>query len=182
MTMTEYRWYALKTRVNMEKKVVESIRRNAEREGMSNMVGELLVPTKKTPYMRNGKQVVREMITYPGYVFVQTAALGEMNMLIKDIDGCNGFVRTRGGEVTGMPQREIDKMKNEQAENDSIDVMTIFHPGETLTVTDGPFSTFKGKVTEVYPDKSKLKIQVTIFGRITEMELGFSQVEKYIEK
>jgi transcriptional antiterminator NusG len=182
MTMTEYRWYALKTRVNMEKKVVESIRRNAEREGMSDMVGELLVPTNKTPYMRNGKQVVREMITYPGYVFVQTVALGELNMLIKDIEGCNGFVRTRGGEITGMSQREIDKMKNEQEQNDIVDVLTLFHLDETLTITDGPFSTFKGKVTEVYPEKSKLKLQVTIFGRNTEMELGFSQVEKYIEK
>lgn len=182
ITKADYKWYALKTRVNMEKKVIESIVRNGEREGVSDMIGEMLVPTKKVPYMRNGKQVVREMITYPGYVFVQTCALGELSTIIKDVDSCNGFVRTRGGEITPMPQREIDKMRDEQKENDELDVHSVFHPGEMVKVIEGPFSSFKGKVVEVMPEKSKLKLQVAIFGRMTDMELLFTQVEKILEK
>ena len=171
-------WYAVRVQNNKEKKVLEEVKRELEYANLSDRMGKAIIPTEKSVTMREGKKYIREKMVYPGYIFIETSAVGEMTNLFKSINGAGGFVKTRTGEVVAMKDREVKKIYTEQKVADDTDYKNIFLEGETINVIDGPFNTFKGKISKINEAKETATIQISIFGRNTDVELNFGQIEK----
>jgi len=171
-------WYAIRTMNNRENKVKERLLKEIEINNLNKVVGKILIPTEKTISIRNGKKTFREKILYPGYIFIETSALGEMERVLKGIDGTSGFLRERAGTVSPMRKSEIEKILQVQEETNNRDYSEIFTLGEEVEIIDGPFSSFKGKVEKNDEVKEKLTINVSIFGRPTPVDLTYSQVKK----
>ena len=160
------RWYVVHAYSGYEKHVMRSLIERVKLAGMEEEFGEILVPTEEVVEMRNGQKRKSERKFFPGYVLVQM----EMNEgtwhLVKDTPRVMGFI---GG--TAILRRVADS-------GDKPKPKTLFEPGETVRVIDGPFADFNGVVEEVNYEKSRIQVAVLIFGRSTPVELEFSQVEK----
>jgi transcriptional antiterminator NusG len=171
-------WYAVRTMNNLENKVRERVLKEVESTNLKSMIGQIMIPTEKIITSKNGKKVLRERALYPGYIFIETSAIGEMERILKGIDGTPGFVRTRDGVISPMKKREVDKIIEMQIETDAKDIKDIFSIGEEVEIIDGAFSSFKGKIDKLDVDKEKVRLNVSIFGRPTPVELSFSQIRK----
>lgn len=178
-TSTTMKWFAIKTMNNREKSVLERLKHEAIVSNSKNLIGRSIIPTEKVYSIKNGKKIAREKIVYPGYLFIETGAVGEVNNILKGVDGASGFVKERSGNISPLKDAEVRKLLNQQEENNNIEVSnSIFIIDEQIKIVDGPFSTFKGKIQSVDSEKKKLKVEVMIFNRSTMVELDFSQVER----
>jgi transcriptional antiterminator NusG len=172
-------WYAVRTQNNRERSVLEKLNLELSRTGLGNILGQTMIPTEKVFSVKNGKKIAKDRILYPGYLFIQTSHVGEVNMALKGIKGSAGFVRSRTGDINPLQDSEIRRMFSDQENNDTITTeSTLFSVGEEVKVIDGAFSTFRGSVCNIDEDKKKLKVEVLIFSRPTMVELDFYQVER----
>jgi transcriptional antiterminator NusG len=172
-------WYVVRTQNNFERSVLEKLNLELMREGLSDILGNTMIPTEKVFAVKNGKKIAKEKILYPGYLFIQTSHVGEINNHLKGIRGSAGFVRTKSGDINPLQEWEVKKMFNDQEHNDAVTTeSTLFSVGEEIKVIDGAFTTFKGNVHSIDEDKKKLKVEVLIFSRPTMVELDFYQVER----
>ena len=147
-------------------------------ELLSTHVSQVLIPVEKHASLRNGKRVVKEKISLPGYIFVEANLVGDVAHTLRFMPNCLGFL---GGldEPSPVPQSEINRMLGTAEVTEIEDTVDIpYVVDETGKVTDGPFSGFSGVIEEVNAEKHKLKVMVKIFGRKTPLELSFMQVEK----
>ncbi len=172
-------WYVLRAVSGKEVKVKEFIeaamKHNAQLE--QNII-QVLLPMEKHATMRNGKRVVKEKISLPGYVFVEARLVGDVAHMLRFMPNVLGFL---GGldNPTPVPQAEINRMLGTAEETQLMNEVEIpFMIDEVVKVTDGPFSGFSGVIEEINAEKHKLKVMVKIFGRKTPLELSFMQVEK----
>ena len=177
------RWFIIHTYSGYEKKVRESLLSRVKAYGMEEQICEVLVPTETVVELRGSKRVETPRMLFPGYVLVQLEVdekdeVGkEVWHLIKATPKVTGFVG--GQKPTPLKDEEVDQIVHhvtEAAERPKPKVS--FSQGETVRIMEGPFKGFTGVVEEVNPDKSTLKVMVTIFGRSTPVELEFLQVEK----
>ena len=179
MAATENKWYVLKAVSGKEAKVKEYIEAEMKHNKLlADNVSQVLIPLEKHATVRNGKRVVKEKVSLPGYVFVEVKLKGDVAHTLRFLPNVLGFL---GGldEPTPVPQSEINRMLGTAEETEieeSIDVP--YAVDETVKVTDGPFSGFSGIIEEVNAEKHKLKVMVKIFGRKTPLELSYTQVEK----
>ena len=172
-------WYAIRTQNNRERSVFEKLNMEIIRSGLNDVIGRHIIPTEKVFSVKNGKKIAKEKIIYPGYLFLETSAVGEINNFLKGINGAAGFVRTKSGDINPLKEFEVKRMLNDQETNDNIITYgNLFSVGEEVKVIDGAFSTFKGNVSSVDNDKKKIKVEVLIFSRPTMVELDFIQVER----
>ena len=142
-------------------------------------MGRSLIPTEKVFSVKNGKKIAREKIIYPGYIFIETNAVGEISNFLKAINGAAGFVKTKSGDITPLKEYEVLKMMTDQEETNNITTTTsLFSVGENVKVTEGAFSSFMGKITHVDQEKGRVKVEVMIFSRPTEVELDYLEVER----
>lgn len=181
--MAEYekKWYVVRAISGKEKKVKEHIESEVSALGLSDFLGQILIPMEKVYQIRNGKKVSKERSFFPGYVLVEMAMIGEVPHVIRNTNNVIGFL---GAEKRGdpMPLRmsEVNRILgkvDELAETDE-ELNIPFIIGETIKVIDGPFNGFNGTIEEINEEKRKLKVMVKIFGRKTPVELGYLQVEK----
>lgn len=177
-TASDMLWYAVRTQNNKERSVLERLHAETKFSNLENKLGRTIIPTEKIFSVKDGKKVIKEKIVYPGYIFIETNAKGELINLLKSINGAAGFVRTRSGEIMPMKDYEVKKIIVEQEETNTKDFSTIYIVGEEVEITDGPFASFKGKIDTLDTEKQKVKIHVLIFGRATAVELTFSQIKK----
>ena len=179
MAATENKWYVLKAVSGKEAKVKEYIEAEMKHNKLfADNVSQVLIPLEKHATVRNGKRVVKEKVSLPGYVFVEAKLKGDVAHTLRFLPNVLGFL---GGldEPTPVPQSEINRMLGTAEETEieeSIDVP--YAVDETVKVTDGPFSGFSGIIEEVNAEKHKLKVMVKIFGRKTPLELSYTQIEK----
>jgi len=180
----EKQWFVLHTLSGQEYKVKSNIERRIKQEEMEDYIGEVLIPTEKVSETRKGKTTTMTRKFYPGYVLANLALYGEDISLnektwyfIHDTPGIIGFV---GGEKPApLRQEEVDVIFHQMEDKkDRIKPKVMFEPGETIKVTDGPFMNFNGVIEEVDPERGKLKISVSIFGRSAPVELEYWQVER----
>ena len=172
------RWYIVHAYSNFEKKVAESIEEKAKLKGLSHLFEQILVPTEKVIEVRRGRKVDSERKFFPGYVLVRAQLTDDVFHLIKNTPKVTGFL---GSDSKPIPisDAEASRILNQVQEGvDRPKPSGRFEIGEQVRVSDGPFASFNGTVQEVDAERSRLKVEVSIFGRATPVELEFGQVEK----
>lgn len=172
---TTMKWYIVRAQSNKEKNVAERILSQAEKGDLIGKVGRVLVPIENSFYMKNNKKVKREKVLYPGYIFVETNAIGELKYWLKGLNGASGFLTNRSGDILPLSNSEINRMIGQQ-EDQKNEVETPFVIGEEVRIIDGPFSSMIGKIESI--NEQKVKLNVTIFGRVTALELNVLQIDK----
>lgn len=179
MAVSGKNWYVFRAVSGKEAKVKEYIEAEMKLDPMlASHVFEVLLPVEKHASLRNGKRVEKEKLRLPGYVFISADLSGEVAHTLRFTPNVLGVL---GGldNPTPVPQAEINRMLGTAEETfvqDAVDIPYLV--GETIKVTDGPFSGFSGLIEEVNTEKHKLKVMVKIFGRKTPLELSYMQVEK----
>lgn len=177
----ERKWYSLRVISGKERKIKERIDMELQRNGWKDFISQVLVPTEKVYKIRNGKKVVSERNILPGYILIEAdpeRLSGEVVQVIANVPNVINFL---GGNVPApMRQAEANRLlgKVDESQDAGESLMEPFIIGETVKIIDGPFSEFVGDIQEVNEEKKKLKVIVKIFGRGTEVELNFMQVEK----
>ena len=179
MSEQRMRWYVVQAFSGYEGRVAKSLKEHIKMHGMEEKFGEVLVPTEEVVEMRAGQKRKSERKFFPGYVLVQM----EMNEgtwhLIKDTPRVMGFIGGTADKPAPITEKEAEAILRRVADSgDKPKPKTLFEPGETVRVVDGPFADFNGVVEEVNYEKSRIHVAVIIFGRSTPVELEFSQVEK----
>ena len=177
----EKKWYVIRAISGKEKKVKEYLDAEIARNpSLGDLISQVLIPTEKVYSVRNGKKVSKERNYLPGYVLIEAVLNAELTHLIKDTPNVLGSLGTRGGDPDPLRPIEVSRILgkvDEMAENgEGSDLEFIV--GETVTVNDGPFSSFSGVIEEVNDEKKKLKVMVKIFGRKTPLELSYFQVKR----
>lgn len=179
MAETGKNWYVLRAVSGKEAKVKEYIEAEMKHNTLlSTHVSQVIIPMEKHASLRNGKRVIKEKISLPGYVFVEASLVGDVAHTLRFMPNVLGFL---GGldNPSPVPQADINRMLGTAEETELVDDVNIpYVVDETVKVIDGPFSGFSGVIEEVNSEKRKLKVMVKIFGRKTPLELGFMQVEK----
>lgn len=179
-TMTDSRWYAVQTYSGHENKVQRLIIRKIEEQPEEE--GELLdvlVPTQEVVEIRNGKRVTVTRRLYPGYVLVHMLLNERTSHAINNIQGVIKFVGS-GKAPQPLREDEINKILGVEIESEEKAKQEIpFHSGQVVEVTKGPFTDFSGTVQEIYPDKGKVKVEVSLFGRPTSVELDYTDLKGY---
>lgn len=179
MAETGKNWYVLRAVSGKESKVKEYIEAEMKHNTLlSTHVSQVIIPMEKHASLRNGKRVIKEKISLPGYVFVEASLVGDVAHTLRFMPNVLGFL---GGldNPSPVPQADINRMLGTAEETELVDDVNIpYVVDETVKVIDGPFSGFSGVIEEVNSEKRKLKVMVKIFGRKTPLELGFMQVEK----
>lgn len=173
------RWYVVHAYSGYEKKVAIAIQERIDLQDMQDLFGEVLVPTEEVVEMRGGQKRKSERKFFPGYVLVNMELNDDSWHLVKDTPRVMGFIGGKADQPAPITEKEANLIL--QRMDDSADKpkpKTLFEPGETVRVTDGPFNDFNGVVEEVNYEKSRLRVAVMIFGRATPVELEFGQVEK----
>lgn len=183
--MSEPKWYVIRAVAGQEKKVKSYLENEIVRQNLSDYIPQIIIPSEKVYEIRNGKKRVRDRNTLPGYIIISAdLSHGEASHVITSIPGIIGFLGADNGNSSKTPtplrQSEINRIlgKIDEAEDQEAKLDTPFIVGETVTVMDGPFKSFKGVVEEVFEERKKLNVVVKIFGRNTPVELSYMQVEK----
>jgi transcription termination/antitermination protein NusG len=172
------RWYIIHVYSGFEKKVMASIREQAQQQGLADHFEEILVPVEEVLEVKRGKKVSAERKFFPGYVLVKMELTDETWHLVRNTPKVTGFLGS-GGRPMPVPDAEAERILRQIQEGIEHPRPTVsFLTGEQVRVSDGPFSSFSGVVEEVDEARGRLKVSVSIFGRATPVELEYSQVEK----
>jgi transcriptional antiterminator NusG len=180
---TEHRWYAIQTTAGHENKVRSLIQRRIDGDSTApedRVIRQALVPTQEVVEIKNGKKVTVERKIYPGYVLVEMMMNQDTLHTINSIQGVIKFV---GHERLPQPLRpeEVNRLLGiaDELEQEEPKEEIPFMVGQAVAITEGPFSDFNGTVEEVYPDKGKVRVSVSLFGRPTSVELDYLQLKAY---
>ncbi|HEY9081790.1 MAG: antitermination protein NusG [Flavobacteriales bacterium BRH_c54] len=175
------KWYVVRAISGKENKIKKYIEDEILRNGLSNNLSQILIPTEKIFQIRNGKKISKERNFFPGYILIEADLSGEMPHVIRNVNGVIGFLGAeKGGDPLPIRMAEVNRILGKVDElADSEEEMTIpFVVGENIKVIDGPFNGFTGTIEKINEEKRKLEVMVKIFGRKQPLELSFLQVEK----
>jgi len=173
----EKRWYVVHTYSGHENKVKRYLENAVSNSGMDDRISQVVIPTEEVIEMRDGRKTTQMRKFLPSYVLVEMEMSKDTWHLVTSTPGVTSFV---GGGKKPQPLREsevarilgqIDRGKTTES------VEIPFQVGDRVKVVDGPFSDFTGSVDEINPEKNKVKVMVSIFGRATPVELDVLQVE-----
>ncbi len=181
MSEIETKWYCLRVISGKERKIKERIELEITRNKWDEVVKQILVPSEKVYKIRNGKKVILDKNMMPGYILVEAVAENFSSDIVQGIAGMTNVIHFLGKtKPIAMRPSEANKMLGKVDESQDVGEALIepFILGETVKIIDGPFKDFVGDIKEVNEEKKKLKVIVKIFGRGTEVELNFMQVEK----
>lgn len=185
----ETKWYCLRVVSNKERKIKERIDLEIDRSGWRDIIPQVILPTEKVYKIRNGKKVIQERTLTPGYLFIEavyykaengykSALNGEIAQAIESVKDVIHFL----GDTKPIPMREEEVKrilsKVDYSEESGESLAEPFLVGEEVKVIDGPFHDFVGTIQDINEEKKKLKVIIKVFGRGTEVELNFMQVEK----
>lgn len=169
-------WYAIHTYSGYENAVARNLKQRIESLGMEDKIFNVIVPVEKKVKIKAGKRVVDEEKIFPGYVLVDMIVTDDSWYVVRNTPRVTGFI---GAGVIPVPLdeseiRELFKRMGEDTAKHKID-LTI---NESVTIVDGPFKDFEGRVNEIDTERGKVKVLVSMFGRETPVELDFLQVKK----
>ena len=172
------KWYVIHTQTGAEEKAKAGLESRMATTDLKNYVGEIVVPTEQVSEIRGGKKRITSRKFFPGYILVKMEMTKESWYLVKTTPGITGFIGP-GRRPTPISEDEVFSIirRTEDTETKPSPKI-VFEIGEAIRISEGPFANFNGSVMEVYPDRGKLKVSVSIFGRSTLVELEYWQVEK----
>lgn len=176
--MAKARWYIIHAYSGFEKKVADAIKERAESQGFTSYFEEVIVPTEEVIEIKKGKKVQSERKFFPGYVLAKMLMTDDTYHIVKNTPKVTGFL---GAQNKPMPisDAEAGRILNQVEEGvERPRPLITFDIGEEVKIKDGPFNSFNGFVEEVDEDKARVKVSVSIFGRATNVDLEFGQVEK----
>ncbi len=170
-------WYVIHVYSGFENKVKLSLEERFAYSGLTDKLGKIIIPTEEVVEIRGGKKKISSRKFYPGYVLISVDMDQDIWYLIKNTPKVTGF--PGGATPAPLTATEIkDVMDQIKGEAKAPKPKFIFEKGENVRVIEGPFMNFNGVVEEVNPDKGKVKVMVSIFGRATPVELEFPQIER----
>ncbi len=178
-------WYVVQVLSGQEQKIHDNLVKRIKTEEMGDFVYEVLIPTERVSEIKRGKKSETTRKFFPGYIIVNMHLLDEDNQLvdrswyfIRETTGVLGFAGTKDRPIP-MRQSEVDSMLSQVRERvDTVKPKVSFEVGETVKVADGPFQNQNGIVEEIDPERGKLRVSVSIFGRSAPVELEYWQVER----
>jgi len=182
--MAEARWYAIQSYSGHENKVQRLIQRRIDEEQgepEQKQIQEVMVPTQEQVELRNGKRVTVTRKLYPGYVLVKMVYNQRTAHVITGIQGVLKFLGS-GNEPQPLTDDELAKIFGQETEApvaEEPQLLIPFNQGQVVEVTDGPFKEFSGTVQEIDHDKGKVKVEVSLFGRPTSIELDYTQLRGF---
>ena len=172
------KWYIVHTYSNFEKKVVQALHERIAVAGLAEQFGEMLIPSEQVVDVRRGQKVNVERKFFPGYILVHMEMTDRAHHLVKSTPKVTGFLGS-GVRPSVVPAQQVESILQKVVEGpDAPKPSVLFGVGEQVRVCDGPFASFSGFVEDVNEERARLKVSVSIFGRATPVELGYSQVEK----
>ena len=172
----EKRWYIVHTYSGYENKVKSNLEKRIEYMNMSDRIFRVEVPQKTVTQIKNGKKHEKDEKIFPGYVLVEMIMDEDSWYVVRHTAGVTKFV---GSAKKPIPAKESEIKKiihrsTSQVQKIELDVKA----GDKIRIISGPFADFVGDITEVYPDKAKLRVSVSVFGRETPVELEYKQIQK----
>lgn len=172
----EKKWFVIHTYSGYENKVKANLEKRVASMNMEDKIFRVLVPMEDEVEIKNGKKKIAKKKVFPGYVLVEMIMTDDSWYVVRNTPGVTGFVGT-GSKPIPLHQSEARQILKQMGVEEP-KVKIDFALGERVRVIAGPFENFLGEVEEIYPDKGKIKVLVSMFGRETPVELEFSQVEK----
>jgi len=175
------RWYSLRVISGKERKIKERIELEVKRAGWDDVVTQVLVPSEKVYKIRNGKKVILDRNILPGYILLEADPERFSAEIVQGISNMPNVIHFLGrNNPIPMQESEANRMLGKVDESQGLveSMVEPFIEGEMVKIIDGPFNDFVGDIKEINEEKKKLKVIVKIFGRGTEVELNFMQVEK----
>lgn len=172
------KWYVVHIHSGCENKVKEALLSQAKIMGMEDAISQILIPTEKVSEVKDGEKKITNRKFFPGYVLIELEMTEKSWYLICNTPGITGFVGPRKKPVP-LDENEVQNIIKQMEEKKQVPKpKVLFELGESVKIIKGPFTNFSGIVDEIYPEKGKLKLTVTIFGRATPVELEYWQVER----
>ena len=169
------KWYVAHTYSGYENAVKTSIEKFVVNRGMEDMVLDIQIPMETvTEVTESGTMKEVERKVFPGYVLIKMVMTDEVWHLIRNIRGVTGFVG-EANKAIPLTEEEVAGLGVEKHE-----IVVLYHVGDTVKITDGPLASFNGTVEEIEPEKNKVRVVVSMFGRETPVELELDQVEVLI--
>lgn len=169
-------WYVIHCYSGYENKVRHNLEQRIETMGMKDKIFDVVIPTQEEIEVRDGKRRTVERHVFPGYVLVNMILTEESWYVVRNTPGVTGFVGMGNNPTPLRPEEVAQILKRMEAEAPHIKV--TFKIGERVRIVDGPFNDFRGHVSEIDMERSKVRVMVNFFGRETPVELDFLQVEK----
>ena len=183
-SLSEPKWFAIQTLSNQEAKAKQYLDKFTVVEEMEDYVFEVLMPTETVTEVKSGKKKTITRKFYPGYIFVKMRLYDDENKLMNKpwyfVREAQGVIKFVGGDhPTPLKKSEIDRILSQVEESEGKEKPKVqYEVGEMVKVNDGPFMNLTGKIEEIDPEKGKLKVSVSIFGRFTPVELEYWQVQR----
>lgn len=173
------RWYVVHAYSQYENSVMKALKERIARAGLQDQFGDILVPTEEVVEIKEGVKRTTERKFFPGYVLVQMEMNEDTWHLVKATPKVMGFIGGTADKPAPISDKEAERILNRVTESvEKPRPKTLFEPGESVRVKEGPFADFQGVVEEVNYEKNRLRVAVLIFGRSTPVDLEFGQVEK----
>lgn len=169
-------WFVIHTYSGYENKVKANLEKRVESMNMGDKIFRVIVPMEDEIQIKDGKRKITKRKVYPGYVMVEMILTDASWYVVRNTPGVTGFVGT-GNKPIPLREDEVKQILQQMGIEEPrprIDVAV----GESVRVTSGPFENFIGSIKNIQPDKGKLRVLVSMFGRETPIELDFSQIEK----
>jgi len=165
-------WYVIRVITSKEKKIKDLIEKGIT--NFDDKVSQMLIPNKKVSQMRNGKKYQIVKNDFPGYILIETEHISELVSTIKQVNGVIGFLGSKNPEP--LRRKEVDRILGRQNETEVVE--DKYFVGETIKVTDGPFTSFVGDITFVDDKKQMVKVDIKVFGRDVPVDLMYIQIDK----
>lgn len=175
-TVDNKEWFVIHTYSGYENKVKANLEKRVDSMNMGDKIFRVLVPVEDEIQVSGGKQKITKKKVYPGYVLVEMVMTDDSWYVVRNTPGVTGFVGT-GSKPIPLQEGEVHKILQYmglEERKPRID----FSIGESVRVISGPFENFIGTINEIYPDKGKVRVMVSMFGRETPVELEYTQVTK----
>jgi len=169
-------WYVIHSYSGYENKVRKNLLQRIESMEMGSEIFTVVVPTEEEVEIKNGHRRTYKRRVFPGYILVEMLLTEQSWYVVRNTPGVTGFVGS-GSEPTPLRDEEVDKIIK-RMEVDSPKIKVGFREGQTVRITDGPFADFTGVVDELFLDRGKVRVLISMFGRETPLEMDFLQVEK----
>lgn len=175
---SNHQWYSIQTYGN-ERTVRLAIFNIIEEMGLQDVITDVIVPTEDVIEVKDGKKKISERSLYSGYVFARIDLNTEVQHLIQTIPKVSGFIG-EANHPTPLSEHDINVILNRVNNRAAPKPKVFFDNGETVRITDGPFANFTATVDEYNLEHGTLKLNVSIFGRATPVDISYTQVEKII--